>query len=59
MILFSIFFYFSSGADSHIGQLANMEETQQVSWAVHAKACKGEVDAWSATDIKVVGNVIG
>ena len=55
-----MYFYcvFSGGA-SDIGALANMEEIQQVAWAIHAKACFGEVATWSPAEVKSVGNVVG
>ena len=57
--MFIIILFIASGSATHIGKLENMEETQQVSWAVHAKSCNGEVDTWTATDVKTVGHVIG
>ena len=48
-----------SDAASLIGEQENMEEVQQVEWAVHAKSCFGEVDTWTSAEIKAMGSVIG
>jgi len=48
------------GAAADIGSSDNMQETQQVAWATHAKTCFGsDIAKWTATDVTAVGVVIG